>query len=484
MYTLVSHRGYFHHQSNSHLYLKIILFTFWFSFLYSPLMVQYLHATSSSDSSYKSSPFSFFNVNKIDLLPKIVRPSSLTVESKYSPNKYHPLGNNYKSNRSYLFISSSPVQMMTKRNTKKVIININKNYNKRKMKMFLHSYNPRTLNTGGMSANNNPISSSSSSSSSNSCCFNYGSASRSYSNSRSSSNRRWNSSRGNSYNYKHHLLFTTAPSLQRVQSVSFNPNKSNFLIFSATSPNEDLDDIDERDGSSNGVTSSSISSPSTTSSSTPLSPSSSSSSFASSATIDNEGNIITKEAAEGVFTSLFTNDRRPVILFDGICSFCNGGINLLSDLDTTKNLRFATLQSDLGKSLLVYCNRETDDISSIIVIERNGRYHTRSDAMLTILENTYMFPPTEDTKTSTETNGNNLKNLQKNGRETNESLSLSEIGLRNFLISCFLPSIGRKIPRFLRDGAYEVVSENRYRFLGVKDECRIIDEEEDDRFLA
>jgi predicted DCC family thiol-disulfide oxidoreductase YuxK len=41
-------------------------------------------------------------------------------------------------------------------------------------------------------------------------------------------------------------------------------------------------------------------------------------------------------------------------------------------------------------------------------------------------------------------------------------------------------------PRFLRDGVYEFVSANRYKFMGERDMCRFGDEEEEfgDRFIA
>lgn len=35
----------------------------------------------------------------------------------------------------------------------------------------------------------------------------------------------------------------------------------------------------------------------------------------------------------------FQNDTRPIILYDGICNFCNSGINLVLDLDTKKQFR-------------------------------------------------------------------------------------------------------------------------------------------------
>ena len=41
----------------------------------------------------------------------------------------------------------------------------------------------------------------------------------------------------------------------------------------------------------------------------------------------------------------FATDKRPVILFDGVCNLCNGGVNFALDMDPPGMLRFAALQS-------------------------------------------------------------------------------------------------------------------------------------------
>jgi hypothetical protein len=51
------------------------------------------------------------------------------------------------------------------------------------------------------------------------------------------------------------------------------------------------------------------------------------------------------------------SDRRPVILFDGVCNMCNGGVNFVLDWDPAGKLRFCALQSDAGRALLQRCNR-------------------------------------------------------------------------------------------------------------------------------
>ena len=64
-------------------------------------------------------------------------------------------------------------------------------------------------------------------------------------------------------------------------------------------------------------------------------------------------------------------DSRPVILFDGVCNLCHGGVNFVLDTDNTLDgaLRFAALQSDVGKVLLERAGKKPDDISSLVLVE-------------------------------------------------------------------------------------------------------------------
>jgi DCC1-like thiol-disulfide oxidoreductase len=45
-------------------------------------------------------------------------------------------------------------------------------------------------------------------------------------------------------------------------------------------------------------------------------------------------------------------DSRPVILFDGQCNLCNGGVNFMLDWDKEGIYRYAALQSPAGRALL------------------------------------------------------------------------------------------------------------------------------------
>jgi len=142
---------------------------------------------------------------------------------------------------------------------------------------------------------------------------------------------------------------------------------------------------------------------------------------------------------QGLFFS--TEENRPVVLFDGVCNLCNGGVNLAIDLDPPGKLRFAALQSDAGRALLRRAGRDPDDISSIVLVEENGAY-VKSEAVLRIA--TYLENPA-------------------------------------------LPAaaaLGMLFPGALRDVIYDLVAANRYQFLGMRDECRVGDARYDDRFVT
>ena len=148
-----------------------------------------------------------------------------------------------------------------------------------------------------------------------------------------------------------------------------------------------------------------------------------------------------------VIKRVFGSDSRPIILFDGVCNMCNAGVNLALDWDPDGRLRFAALQSSVGRALLEANGRAADDISSIVLVARDGAY-IKSDAVLRITEEL-----------------------------TPKWLPLPLVGPA--------ARAGRAlIPSFFRDLIYDGVAENRYKILGIRDECRFDDDGEfADRFV-
>lgn len=142
---------------------------------------------------------------------------------------------------------------------------------------------------------------------------------------------------------------------------------------------------------------------------------------------------------------VFETDQRPVILFDGVCNLCNNAVNLALDWDPQGKLRFSALQSNVGRSLLEANGRKADDISSIVLVTREGAF-IKSDAILKITE---------------------------------ELTPLSLLPLKPAAV------LGRYVvPKFLRDIIYDGVADNRYDLMGKRNECRFdSDGEFEDRFV-
>ncbi|KAJ6819064.1 putative UPF0481 protein [Iris pallida] len=79
------------------------------------------------------------------------------------------------------------------------------------------------------------------------------------------------------------------------------------------------------------------------------------------------------------------DDTRPIMLFDGVCNLCNGGVRFVRDNDKNKRIRYEALQSESGRKLLRRSGRSPDDISSVVLVEKDGSY-IKSEAVLKIME--------------------------------------------------------------------------------------------------
>jgi len=142
---------------------------------------------------------------------------------------------------------------------------------------------------------------------------------------------------------------------------------------------------------------------------------------------------------------LFQKDSRSIILFDGVCNMCNGWVNVVLDWDPQGKFRFASLQSEVGKTLLQRSGRAPDDLSSFVLAEKDQSYF-KSDAALRV-----------------------ASNLPR--------------GLPGLTVAAAAASA--LVPGFVRDGAYDIVAANRYRFMGKRDVCRVGDDRArfEDRFV-
>ncbi|MHA4809382.1 thiol-disulfide oxidoreductase DCC family protein [Flavitalea flava] len=126
------------------------------------------------------------------------------------------------------------------------------------------------------------------------------------------------------------------------------------------------------------------------------------------------------------------------ILFDGVCNLCNGSVQFILKRDKSGRFRFASLQSDAGQAILQKFGLPPSHLNSFILIE-NEKVYTRSLAALRVLEHL--------------------------GGGWSLFYSL------------------RIIPAFIRDGIYNWVSRNRYRWFGKQESCLLPKPEWKDRFL-
>lgn len=127
-----------------------------------------------------------------------------------------------------------------------------------------------------------------------------------------------------------------------------------------------------------------------------------------------------------------------LILFDGVCNFCNSSINFIIDHDPEKHFKFAPLQSDIGQGVLRKFNKNTKDFDSVILLKDNKLYQ-KSEAALEITKH--------------------LSGFWK---------YLSVFGI---------------LPTFFLDFFYNIVAKNRYRIFGKSDSCRMPTPELKERFL-
>lgn len=127
-----------------------------------------------------------------------------------------------------------------------------------------------------------------------------------------------------------------------------------------------------------------------------------------------------------------------IILFDGVCNFCNYWVNFIIDRDKDDIFKFAALQSEAGQKLLNEFNLKTEDFDTFILID-GEIYFTKSTAALNI------------------------------ARKLNYPVKV----LYYFIF----------IPKFLRDLVYSLIAKNRYKFFGRRDVCRIPTDEEKEKFL-
>ena len=125
-----------------------------------------------------------------------------------------------------------------------------------------------------------------------------------------------------------------------------------------------------------------------------------------------------------------------MLLFDGVCTLCNGFVRFVIARDPAGRFQFAPLQSDAARRVLGAAPQPLPD--SLVLVE-NGRLFTRSTAALRVAR-----------------------------------------GLR---FPWPLAYVFVAVPRPVRDYLYDAVARNRYRWFGRRESCMVPTPELRARFL-
>ncbi|CAM1366302.1 conserved hypothetical protein [Tenacibaculum litoreum] len=130
---------------------------------------------------------------------------------------------------------------------------------------------------------------------------------------------------------------------------------------------------------------------------------------------------------------------KKVILFDGVCNFCNDSVLKVIKYDVKNQFVFTSLQSNIGKEITQYLGVDTSKVDSIILYEPNVAYDIKSTAALKIM--------------------NDFGGIWK------------------------LTQVFWVFPESLRNIVYDYIAKNRYKWFGKKDACMIASKEIQEKFL-
>lgn len=123
-----------------------------------------------------------------------------------------------------------------------------------------------------------------------------------------------------------------------------------------------------------------------------------------------------------------TEPYHSIIIFDGICNFCNSSVNFIILRDYKDTFKFAPMQPSTGQQMLAIYDISSDNIDTFLLVQ-NGNAFIKSDAALAIAQE-----------------------LKKPW---------------NYLV------VLKFIPRPIRDYFYSLLARNRYKWFGKRELCVI-----------
>lgn len=128
----------------------------------------------------------------------------------------------------------------------------------------------------------------------------------------------------------------------------------------------------------------------------------------------------------------------PIIVFDGVCNFCNAWIQFVLRRDSSGEFLFAPAQRTTGAGLLAEAGYAPSSLETILLIA-DGVVYAKSDAIIEICS--------------------------------------------RFGGAWRLARMVRLLPRALRDWAYDGVARNRYAIAGRRSTCVVPETSRRARFL-
>lgn len=131
-------------------------------------------------------------------------------------------------------------------------------------------------------------------------------------------------------------------------------------------------------------------------------------------------------------------DRDYLILFDGVCNFCNYWVRFALKRDKKQKLSFGTLQGNTAKKVLPLYGINEKELASVVFIEK-GKVWQNSSAVLRICKH------------------------------------LSGAWKMFYVLMI--------IPTPIRDFVYRIIAQNRYRWFGKRESCMLPDASVKERFV-
>lgn len=134
-----------------------------------------------------------------------------------------------------------------------------------------------------------------------------------------------------------------------------------------------------------------------------------------------------------------TKTNAPILLFDGYCNLCSNCVKFVLRHEKNTEIQFASLQSEVGLTLLQKHAINPKEIDSLVLIKGDSVYVKSTAALL---------------------------------------LTKYFKGLYPLLIVLLI------VPPFIRNGVYDYVARNRYKWFGKQNSCMIPSTEIKNRFLG